>query len=136
MMAWLDLFGCTPDRTRPLAPPAEIKSIAHWIGFNNTTLQYVNHAVVEINGNIYSFGGYNVTTTLGEIQIEVHILITELLIWKRIEYKSKWSDNDIPLQCYGHTVVAYKNNAYLWGGNEIMHDNIYCFNTGECIILK
>ncbi|XP_067129326.1 kelch domain-containing protein 3-like isoform X2 [Centruroides vittatus] len=109
----------------------EIKSIAHWIGFNNTTLQYVNHAAVEINGYIYSFGGYNGTNTLSKIQIEVHILITELLIWKRIEYKSKWSDDDIPLQCYGHTVVAYKNNAYIWGGNEIMNDNIYCFNTDD-----
>ncbi|MFH4976445.1 hypothetical protein AB6A40_003154 [Gnathostoma spinigerum] len=88
----------------------------------------VNHAAVGIGDKIYSFGGY----CSGEIYdgsqpIDVHVLDTVTYRWKKVEVQNDESEqaaaaaNSIlsqpsPFQRYGHTVVAYKGKAYLWGG--------------------
>uniref|UniRef100_A0A915ADL9 Farnesylated proteins-converting enzyme 2 n=1 Tax=Parascaris univalens TaxID=6257 RepID=A0A915ADL9_PARUN len=86
----------------------------------------VNHAAVELNGLIYSFGGY----CSGEIYegnepVDVHVLDTETYRWRKLNVScEKITETDssgstrslMPYQRYGHTVVAYEGKAYLWGG--------------------
>ncbi|RXG59121.1 Kelch domain-containing protein 3 [Armadillidium vulgare] len=56
-----------------------------------------------------------------------------ILRWKRCKCTGK--KNSIPFQRYGHTVVAYKNKIYLWGGrNEVRACNrLYCFDPDTCV---
>ncbi|XP_064484621.1 kelch domain-containing protein 3-like isoform X2 [Ornithodoros turicata] len=75
----------------------------------------VNHAAVAINGRIFSFGGYCTGEDYSTRKpIDVHVLSTVSLRWALIPCQSNLED--VPFQRYGHTVVAYGDYAYLWGG--------------------
>ncbi|XP_063426768.1 kelch domain-containing protein 3-like [Mytilus trossulus] len=77
----------------------------------------VNHAAVAISDRIYSFGGYctgeNYETTT---PMDVHLLDTVSLRWRLILLEEPDNLTSIPYQRYGHTAVAYNENAYIWGG--------------------
>ncbi|CAD6196130.1 unnamed protein product [Caenorhabditis auriculariae] len=89
----------------------------------------VNHAAVVLSGNVYSFGGY----CSGDVQngmenIDVHMLDTETYRWSKVQHTNEPESEvrsfsidgqpleQLPYQRYGHTVCAYRNEAYLWGG--------------------
>lgn len=76
----------------------------------------VNHAAVAIGDRIYSFGGYctgeNYETTT---PMDVHVLDTMSLRWRLVQFEESPS-RIIPYQRYGHTAVAFDENAYIWGG--------------------
>ncbi|XP_037575963.1 kelch domain-containing protein 3-like isoform X1 [Dermacentor silvarum] len=75
----------------------------------------VNHAAVAINGKVYSFGGYCTGEDYNTRKpIDVHVLNTVSLRWALVQTQSH--PDDVPFQRYGHTVVAYGDYAYLWGG--------------------
>ncbi|KAH9375292.1 hypothetical protein HPB48_016753 [Haemaphysalis longicornis] len=75
----------------------------------------VNHAAVAINGKVYSFGGYCTGEDYNTRKpIDVHVLNTVSLRWALVQAQSH--PDDVPFQRYGHTVVAYGDYAYLWGG--------------------
>lgn len=59
------------------------------------------------------------------------VLFTDTLRWKTCEFSGK--DGEIPFQRYGHTVVAYKDKIYLWGGrNESQAcSKLYTFDTSK-----
>ncbi|RWS28739.1 kelch domain-containing protein 3-like protein [Leptotrombidium deliense] len=84
----------------------------------------VNHAAAAVGHRIYSFGGhcsdkdYN-----GSGPIDVHIFDTLSVRWLQIEYKADSTVTKTPLQRYGHTVVAYGDCIYLFGGR---NDNGAC----------
>ncbi|KAB7495163.1 Kelch domain-containing protein 3 [Armadillidium nasatum] len=94
----------------------------------------VNHAAATIGDKVFSFGGYCNDLDYLEIDdIDVYVLDTVILRWKRCKCTGK--KNSIPFQRYGHTVVAYKNKIYLWGGrNEVRACNrLYCFDPDTCV---
>ncbi|KAK8769789.1 hypothetical protein V5799_013748 [Amblyomma americanum] len=75
----------------------------------------VNHAAVAINGKVYSFGGYCTGERYNDPKpIDVHVLNTVSLRWTLVQTQSR--PVDVPFHRYGHTVVAYGDCAYLWGG--------------------
>ncbi|KAL1414149.1 hypothetical protein MTO96_000968 [Rhipicephalus appendiculatus] len=75
----------------------------------------VNHAAVAINGKVYSFGGYCTGEDYNTRKpIDVHVLNTVSLRWALVQTQSH--PDDVPFQRYGHTVMAYGDYAYLWGG--------------------
>ncbi|XP_064623160.1 kelch domain-containing protein 3-like [Lineus longissimus] len=94
----------------------------------------VNHAAVAIEDKIYSFGGYCTGEDYETIRpMDVHILDTVSYRWKAVpipvpedpQYKN------IPYQRYGHTAVAYKDCAYIWGGRNDSQgacNKLYCFD--------
>jgi len=61
------------------------------------------------------------------------LIISEKLKWWKLELNDDQDHNYIPFQRYGHTVVAYGTNIYLWGGrnDEQICNTLYCFNTGN-----
>uniref|UniRef100_A0A131Y4P2 Kelch domain-containing protein 3 n=1 Tax=Ixodes ricinus TaxID=34613 RepID=A0A131Y4P2_IXORI len=90
----------------------------------------VNHAAVAIHGRVYSFGGYCTGEDYNTRKpIDVHVLNTVSLRWTLVPCQPNLED--VPFQRYGHTVVAYGDHAYLWGGrNDDGACNIlYCFDT-------
>ncbi|KAL7641640.1 UNVERIFIED_CONTAM: hypothetical protein RMT77_007513 [Armadillidium vulgare] len=94
----------------------------------------VNHAAATFGDKVFSFGGYCNDLDYLEIDdIDVYVLDTVILRWKRCKCTGK--KNSIPFQRYGHTVVAYKNKIYLWGGrNEVRACNrLYCFDPDTCV---
>lgn len=90
----------------------------------------VNHAAVTVDDKVYSFGGYGTGedyVTRGPIDIQV--LDTVSLRWTPMRTESH--PKDVPYQRYGHTVVAYGDCIYLWGGRD---DNgacnvVHCYDT-------
>ncbi|XP_075555192.1 kelch domain-containing protein 3-like isoform X2 [Dermacentor variabilis] len=74
-----------------------------------------NHAAVAISDEVYSFGGYcaEEMNTMRR-PMDVHVLNTGSLRWTLIPVQSNLEN--VPFQRYGHTVVAYGEHAYLWGG--------------------
>ncbi|XP_037960514.1 kelch domain-containing protein 3 [Teleopsis dalmanni] len=96
----------------------------------------VNHAAVGIGEFIYSFGGYcSAGDEYGFNEaIDVHVLNTNTLRWSLVNYKKDENGllkyPNIPFQRYGHTVVAYKNKIYMWGGrnDESLCKILYCFD--------
>lgn len=85
----------------------------------------VNHAAVAIRDNIYSFGGYRTGEDYQNCRpIDIHVFNTIALKWSPL-FSSTIDNTEIPFQRYGHTVVAYQDIAYLWGGrNDIRACNI------------
>ncbi|KAL5009179.1 hypothetical protein ScPMuIL_014760 [Solemya velum] len=76
----------------------------------------VNHAAVAIGEFIYSFGGYCTGEDYETTRpMDVHVLNTVSLRWKLLPLDAPEYAN-IPYQRYGHTAVAFKENAYIWGG--------------------
>lgn len=68
----------------------------------------VNHAAVNIDNKIYSFGGYCSTEQYTDwAPIPVHILDTISLRWSPINYKRSAMSRGVPFQRYGHSAVAY-----------------------------
>ncbi|GFU60575.1 kelch domain-containing protein 3 [Nephila pilipes] len=102
--------------------------------------QRANHAAVAIGDNIYTLGGYckggNIYTFSGFCRggklaqlIDVFCFNTIVLKWYKIEYQKT---SESPKACYGHSVVAYNNLIYLWGGQNVngaCSPTLYCFNT-------
>ncbi|KAK8778473.1 hypothetical protein V5799_020186 [Amblyomma americanum] len=75
----------------------------------------VNHAAVAINGKVFSFGGYCPGDDYDSYKpIDVHVFNTVSLRWAPVTTQSH--PDEVPFQRYGHTVVAYGDCAYLWGG--------------------
>lgn len=64
--------------------------------------------LIEING-------------LGEVEVPIGVDLTQLAKFQQ--------HPEIPFKRYGHTVVAYKNKAYLWGGR---NDTYGCRQTLHC----
>ncbi|VDM42343.1 unnamed protein product [Toxocara canis] len=133
----------------------------HWTVKVEGGPRRVNHAAVELNGLIYSFGGYcSGEPYEGNEPIDVHVLDTGesfYVLRGRIRYSLttfyqptfyfssfaetyRWRKLNVhceepmdtgssattqpiitPYQRYGHTVVAYKGKAYLWGGRNDEH---------------
>ncbi|KHN78943.1 Kelch domain-containing protein 3 [Toxocara canis] len=104
----------------------------HWTVKVEGGPRRVNHAAVELNGLIYSFGGYcSGEPYEGNEPIDVHVLDTETYRWRKLNVHceepmdtgSSATTQPIitPYQRYGHTVVAYKGKAYLWGGRNDEH---------------
>ncbi|XP_034652342.1 kelch domain-containing protein 3 [Drosophila subobscura] len=98
--------------------------------------QRVNHAAVGVGDLIYSFGGYctGYDYRFNE-QIDVHVLNAHTMRWTLVPQQN--DDEGIPLkyplvpfQRYGHTVVAYKERIYIWGGrnDENLCNVLYCFD--------
>ncbi|GFX23084.1 kelch domain-containing protein 3 [Trichonephila clavipes] len=93
--------------------------------------QRVNHAAVAIESKIYTFGGYCSDQDTPEFT-DVYCFDTKSLKWSEINYEIT---PESPKSCYGHSVVAYKNLIYLWGGGGqnffTASNNLYCFNTSS-----
>ncbi|XP_077523931.1 kelch domain-containing protein 3-like [Amblyomma americanum] len=96
-----------------------------------------NHAAVAVNDEIYLFGGYCVdeVNTMRR-PMDVHVLNTASLRWTQIPVQRNLES--VPFQRSGHTVVAYGEYAYLWGGrNEDGACNIlYRFDTASVTWLR
>lgn len=97
---------------------------------------HANHAAVVVGDIIYSFGGYGVGYNYRVfLTIDVHVLHTDSLRWFRIDPRKDGNVlplyPDVPFKRYGHTVVVFKKNVYMWGGrNDEMYCNIlFCFDT-------
>ncbi|VDK18998.1 unnamed protein product [Anisakis simplex] len=99
----------------------------HWTVKVDGGPRRVNHAAVELNGFIYSFGGFcSGEHHDGKIALDIHVLDTETYRWRKLQTRNEESMGSelslgrelsvIPYQRYGHTVVAYQGKAYLWGG--------------------
>jgi N-acetylneuraminic acid mutarotase len=95
----------------------------------------VNHAAVPVNGLIYSFGGYCTGDNYKDrgLAIDVFVLNPDSYRWHAVpkpgigdEEAQNW-----PFQRYGHTVAAYGDKIYLFGGrnDEAPCNVLYCFNT-------
>lgn len=94
----------------------------------------VNHASACVDHYIYSFGGYCSGESFEtHSPIELHRLNTRTLEWTNLTKVYIWSEseNDVPFNRYGHTVVADGRNIYLWGGrdDESACNVLYEFNT-------
>ncbi|ELT93982.1 hypothetical protein CAPTEDRAFT_2628 [Capitella teleta] len=94
----------------------------------------VNHAAVAIGRRIFSFGGYCTSEEFNDNRpMDVHVLNTITYKWTALPVATSKSDlSECPYQRYGHTAVAWADNAYVWGGR---NDDtgccnvLYCFNT-------
>lgn len=89
--------------------------------------QRVNHAAVAVGSKIYSFGGFCSDHDMPQFT-DVFCFNTISLKWSKINYEVT---PESPKACYGHSVVAYHNLIYLWGGQNITtgSSTLYCFNT-------
>ncbi|XP_068159477.1 kelch domain-containing protein 3 [Drosophila tropicalis] len=98
--------------------------------------QRVNHGAVGVGDFIYSFGGYctGYDYRFNE-PIDVHVLNVHTLRWSVVpqqvdEDGVQLKYPEVPFQRYGHTVVAYKDRIYIWGGrnDENLCNVLYCFD--------
>eukprot|EP00088_Acartia_fossae_P008534 TRINITY_DN14086_c0_g1_i3.p1 TRINITY_DN14086_c0_g1~~TRINITY_DN14086_c0_g1_i3.p1 ORF type:complete len:430 (-),score=43.45 TRINITY_DN14086_c0_g1_i3:185-1372(-) len=90
----------------------------------------VNHAAVPIGDRIFSFGGFCTGGNYKEKKpIDIFVLNTITYRWIQIDHLT--ADCIWPFQRYGHTVVAYKEDIYLFGGrnNETSCNKLYRFHT-------
>ncbi|KAF4522219.1 hypothetical protein B566_EDAN007370 [Ephemera danica] len=103
----------------------------HWTVQLEGGPRRVNHAAVAVADKIYSFGGYCTGENYRQKRpIDVHILHTVNYRWEQLPIPPR-SDIGRPYQRYGHTVIAYGDKIFLWGGrNDDAACNIlYCFDT-------
>lgn len=97
----------------------------------------VNHAAVAIDDKIFCFGGYCSGEDYEESRaMEVYILDVDSLRWKMLpaplEFSSDQELSDVPFHRYGHSAVAWKHQAYIWGGRNDLGgacNTLYCFDT-------
>ncbi|XP_074644849.1 kelch domain-containing protein 3-like [Tubulanus polymorphus] len=95
----------------------------------------VNHAAVAIEEKIYSFGGYCTGEDYEKTRpMDIHILDSVSYRWKSLPIPNRKDPHysDVPYQRYGHTAVAYKECAYVWGGRNDSQgacNILYCFDT-------
>ncbi|XP_037499359.1 kelch domain-containing protein 3 isoform X1 [Rhipicephalus sanguineus] len=110
--------GTPGDTARPGAAASQRGAGCHgrmWTVRLEGGPRRVNHAAVAINGKVYSFGGYCTGEDYNTRKpIDVHVLNTVSLRWALVQTQSH--PDDVPFQRYGHTVMAYGDYAYLWGG--------------------
>lgn len=90
----------------------------HWTWHLEGGPRRVNHAAVAINHNIFSFGGYCTTDDYSTFKpMDVHILNTVTMRWTLVQRGDQEKDSEeVPFQRYGHSAVAYKHYALIWGG--------------------
>lgn len=91
----------------------------HWTWHLEGGPRRVNHAAVAINHTIYSFGGYCTTDDYSTFKpMDVHALNTVTMRWSMLPQRKdqEWDTEQVPFQRYGHTAVAYKHFALVWGG--------------------
>ncbi|XP_033733715.1 kelch domain-containing protein 3-like [Pecten maximus] len=95
----------------------------------------VNHAAVAIRDRIFSFGGYCTGEDYETTRpMDVHILDTVSLRWTLLPIP-KLNDPQYslsPYQRYGHTAVAFEDNAYVWGGRNDVDGAcsiLFCFDS-------
>ena len=94
----------------------------------------VNHASVAVGKIVYSFGGYCTGDNYRDKRpIDIFCLNTSTFRWSQIpKPNSKAVEaEDWPFQRYGHTVVAYGEKIYLFGGRSDKYacNRLYCFDT-------
>jgi N-acetylneuraminic acid mutarotase len=94
----------------------------------------VNHAAVGIGERIFSFGGYCTGDNYkDERPIDVFVLNTLTYRWTEIPKPADDDPSlgDWPYQRYGHTVIAYNESIYLFGGrnDEAACNVLYKFDT-------
>uniref|UniRef100_T1KHL0 Kelch domain-containing protein 3 n=2 Tax=Tetranychus urticae TaxID=32264 RepID=T1KHL0_TETUR len=97
-------------------------------------LKRVNHAVVAVNGHIYSFGGLAGTDDYSyERPIVVYTLDMHTLRWEEIQYSDGGDPANVPCIRYGHSVVAQDDIIYLWGGcrDYVPCNKIFMFDTNR-----
>lgn len=106
----------------------------HWTVHLDGGPRRVNHAAVAIGNSIYSFGGYCSDEDY-EVRrpLDVHVLNTDTYRWRSLSLPSENDPQyfDTPYQRYGHTVVAFRGRAYLWGGrndSEGASSRLHCFD--------
>jgi len=89
-----------------------------------------NHASVQIDGFVYSFGGCFTNKDYKIIKpIDVFMLNTFTLRWSVVYFSDNGHSHNVPFQRYGHTVVARDNKVYLWGGQNVTYCNkIFIFD--------
>ncbi|UYV75427.1 KLHDC3 [Cordylochernes scorpioides] len=107
--------------------------MATWVVKLDNGPQRVNHAAVAIKNRIFSFGGFCCRENYTSFRpIEIHILNALTLRWGYMQ-THHMQVPEVPFQRYGHSVVAYKKKAYLWGGrNDINACNVlYIFDVKE-----
>ncbi|XP_017089188.2 kelch domain-containing protein 3 [Drosophila bipectinata] len=98
--------------------------------------QRVNHAAVGVGDFIYSFGGYCTGYDYRYNEpIDVHVLNAHTMRWSLVPQQCDEEGQPlkyplVPFQRYGHTVVAYKEKIYIWGGrnDENLCNALYCFD--------
>ncbi|KAH8411453.1 hypothetical protein KR215_004873 [Drosophila sulfurigaster] len=98
--------------------------------------QRVNHAAVGVGDFIYSFGGYCTGDDYRFNEpIDVHVLNVHSMRWTLVPQQCDANGDPlkyplVPFQRYGHTVVAYKERIYIWGGrnDENLCNVLYCFD--------
>lgn len=68
--------------------------------------------------------------------MEVYVLDVDSLRWKMLpaptDFTSDICMSDVPYHRYGHSAVAWKNYAYIWGGRNDLAgacNTLYCFDT-------
>ncbi|XP_022664216.1 kelch domain-containing protein 3-like isoform X1 [Varroa jacobsoni] len=104
----------------------------------------VNHAAVKVGESIYSFGGFCTGEDYTSLRpIDVSVLDTCTFRWTLVESPNhSWEvlrpngyilKKDVPFQRYGHTVVAYENDIYLFGGRNDQGacNKLYKFSTTD-----
>ncbi|EFO22539.1 hypothetical protein LOAG_05947 [Loa loa] len=113
-----------------------------------------NQAAIVINDKIYSFGScccYERGFIEPELAFGVHVLNPADYRWQFVQTRrfepnpsEQFIDGtgeiyqpygEIPTLRSGHSVVAYKGKAYMWGGycygREILSTSLYCFDPEE-----
>ncbi|XP_030379049.1 kelch domain-containing protein 3 [Scaptodrosophila lebanonensis] len=98
--------------------------------------QRVNHAAVGVGDLIYSFGGYCTGDDYRFNEaIDVHVLNAHTMRWSLIPPQCDSEGvpliyPQVPFQRYGHTVAAYAEKIYIWGGrnDESLCNVLYCFD--------
>jgi len=84
----------------------------------------VNHAAVSIGERVFSFGGYCIGDNYQEQRpIDVFVLNTVNFRWTEVPKPDGDDGNPWPFQRYGHTVIAWGDQIYLFGGRR---DDISC----------
>lgn len=97
----------------------------------------VNHAAVAIGERVFSFGGYCTGDNYrDERPIDVFVLNTATYRWSEVA-KPVGDEAELaewPYQRYGHTVIAWGEAIYLFGGrnDEAACNVLYRFDTGTC----
>lgn len=96
----------------------------------------VNHAAIAVGEKVFSFGGYCTGDDYENTRpIDVHVLNTVSFRWCKLPLPEDYhfdESSNIPYQRYGHTAVAYKGCAYIWGGRNDKDGAcavLFCFDT-------
>jgi hypothetical protein len=97
----------------------------------------VNHAAVSVGDRIFSFGGYCTGDNYRDRRpIDVFVLNTLNLRWSEVPKPEPGNPNlqFCPFQRYGHTVIAFGDLIYLFGGrnDESACNVLFQFDTTTC----